>query len=139
MGVVVCDALRRTDTDAMIAIVDDDPSVRRSLARLLRSCGLSVEPYASAEEFLASEQGDSFALLIVDVIMVGMSGLDLLESLAVGGKPRTAIVITARDSDQTRERARRLGAPVLRKPVEGAELLATVGRAIGREVDSRGA
>jgi FixJ family two-component response regulator len=124
-----------TSVGDTIGIIDDDPSVRRALARLLRSCGLLVNVYSSAEEFLATRNGHAYALLLVDVVMAEMGGLDMLESLAAGGTPWPAIVITGHDTELTRERARRLGAPILRKPIESAELLAMVAQAIGRDLD----
>ena len=117
--------------------MDDDRSVRRSLVRLLGSFGFSVAHYASAEEFLASRNGDEFGLLIVDLVMAEMTGLEMLELLAADGESQTAIILTAHETTWVRERASRLGAPVLQKPVEGAELLAAVGRAIGRTFAAR--
>jgi FixJ family two-component response regulator len=122
-----------TDISATVAIVDDDLAVRRALARLLRSCGVRAELFASAEDFLAERGDREFALLVVDVVMADLGGLDLLETLAAKGTPQRAVVITAHDTELTRERARRLGAPLIRKPIEGEELLAVVGEAIGRE------
>src|SRR5512144_3111741 len=99
------------DTRATIAVVDDDLSVRRALGRLLRSFGLSVELYPSAEAYLDECDRLPVALLIVDVVMAEMGGLDLLESLAATGSVPRAVVITAHDTEVTRERARRCGAP----------------------------
>jgi FixJ family two-component response regulator len=103
---------------------------------LLGSFGFSVARYASAEEYLASRNGGDFALLIVDVYMAEMTGLALLERLAADGASPSAIILTAHDTRRLRERARRLGAPVLQKPVEDAELLAAIGRAIGPRLTS---
>jgi FixJ family two-component response regulator len=129
-------ALGGTGTQAKVAIVDDDLAVRRAFGRLLRSYGVSVELFASAEEFLASRNGTEYALLVVDVVMADMGGLDLLEALNAEGKMKRALVITAHDTELTRERARRLGALLLRKPIESAELLGIVGSAIGRDLDA---
>jgi DNA-binding response OmpR family regulator len=90
--------------------------------------------FASAEEFLAASRDREFALVIVDVTLGGMSGLDLLEALATEGRPARAIVITAHVTEATGHRARLLGARVLCKPVEGSELLVWVAAALGPSV-----
>jgi FixJ family two-component response regulator len=119
-----------------VAVIDDDFSVRRALSRLLRAAGVSVETYTSAEEFFAQRNGNVYSLLLVDVAMGQMSGIDLLEQLAArGGAAPPAIVITAVDTEAIRKRARRCGAPVLRKPIETEDLLKSVGRALGRDLD----
>jgi FixJ family two-component response regulator len=121
----------------VICVVDDDLSVRRALARLIASCGLRVETYASASEYLESPHTDGVACLIVDVHLARTNGFDLLARLAatVGAPP--AIVITAHDDAATRERASASGASAyLRKPFESAALLAAVGHAIGRVIES---
>ena len=123
-----------TGTSETVAVIDDDPGVSRALGRLLRSVGVDVALFASGEEFLANRNGHRYALLVVDVVMAEVGGLDVLEALAAGGESQRAVVITAQDTDVTRERARRLGAPLLHKPVEGDALLAIVGDAIGRNL-----
>jgi FixJ family two-component response regulator len=121
-----------------VVVIDDDLSVRRGLSRLLRAAGVPVESYDSAEMFLAGRNGHVNPLLIVDVAMAEMSGLDLLERLAAEGRAQPAIVITADQSSATRNRASRLGAPVMYKPIEAENFLAAVGRAIGRDLARRG-
>jgi CheY-like chemotaxis protein len=71
---------------ALVCIVDDDPSVRTSLTRLIRGAQYRVEPFASASEFLArSPQHDGPACLVLDVRMPGLTGLDLQDALASTG------------------------------------------------------
>ena len=121
-----------------MVVVDDDPSVCRGLSRLLLACGLVVQTYASAEDFLAASHPGDVACLVVDVQMSGMSGLELLERLTTAGDAPPAIVITAHDTAATRDRALRCGAALLPKPFESTALLAAVGRAIGRDLDPSG-
>ena len=99
----------------MIGLVEDDPSFRRALRRLLSAAGFSVAAFASAEEFLASESAGATACLVLDVHLGGMSGFDLQQRLATAGVPIPAIFITAHDDPVTRERARS-GVAYLQKP-----------------------
>ena len=68
-----------------VGVVDDDESVRRSLARLLRAAGMQPTTYASAEEFRADVQPPRFDCLVLDVQLPGMSGLELRNRLAAEG------------------------------------------------------
>ena len=122
----------------VICVVDDDESVRRSLVRLLRSCGLGVETYESAESYLAAQGGVDFACVILDVHLGKMSGLDLQERIAALPVPPPVIMITAHDDPATRERILRCGATAfLRKPFEASALLSAIGSAIGRDLSGR--
>ena len=69
-----------TDNNTIIWVVDDDPSVCNALKRLLKSVGLSVKTYASAQEFLDNGHREDSGLLILDVRMPGLSGLELQKS-----------------------------------------------------------
>jgi FixJ family two-component response regulator len=119
---------------AVIVIVDDDPSVRRGLSRLMRACGLEVETYSSAEEFLESSNGKRASCLLLDVQMDGMSGLELVDVLTAEGEPPPIIIITAHASEAVSLQAVMRGTPVLRKPIESETLLTAVGSAIGQEL-----
>ena len=68
-----------------VFVVDDDPSVRRSTERLLRSAGLKVQTFSSAREFLAGHRPEGPACLVLDVRLPGRSGLDLQRELAAAG------------------------------------------------------
>ena len=68
------------EQDAIIAIVDDDPSVRRGLERLIRSAGWKAETFASAQEFLARTDGETPSCLVLDLQLPGLRGLDLQNS-----------------------------------------------------------
>jgi len=116
----------------VVAIVDDDPSVRRALHRLIRAAGYTVQSFASAHEFLDSLPGRRAACLVLDIQLDGMSGFDLQEHLAADGVGVPVIFITAHDDARTRERIERSGAAGhLWKPVDEQGLLGAIRRAIG--------
>jgi len=71
---------RRSNT--VVAVVDDDPSVREGLESLLRSAGLSVQTFASAQEFLAHCGAEAPSCLVLDLQLPGLSGLELQERMA---------------------------------------------------------
>ena len=114
----------------MIGVVDDDPSFRRALGRLLSNTGFGVATFASAEEFLASESAGATACLVLDVHLGGMNGFDLQHHLVTAGVPIPTIFITAHDDPVTRERARS-GSAYLRKPFRQDALLGAIQRALG--------
>ncbi len=122
----------------LIAIVDDDVSVRRALKRLVRSLGMNAETFASGQEFLdCIDAMPSFHAdcAILDVQMPGMSGLETQERLARGGNPIPVIFITAHDEVGVRERALASGAMAfLRKPFDDELLIKTLRAALAREV-----
>jgi FixJ family two-component response regulator len=116
----------------VIAIVDDDPSVRRALHRLVRSAGYTVQTFASAHEFLDSMPGQRAACLVLDIHLNGMSGLDLQARLATDGVSIPIIFISAHDDAPTRQRIERSGAAGhLWKPVDDQALLGTIRRVLG--------
>jgi FixJ family two-component response regulator len=116
----------------VISIVDDDPSVRRALRRLLEVAGYGVEVFGSAGDFLASAPIDRIACLVLDIRLDGMNGLDLQEQLAADRAAFPIIFITAHDNEPTRLRVRRArAAAYLPKPFDGATLLAAVRSAAG--------
>lgn len=115
----------------MVAVVDDEESVRKALQRLLKAAGLSVTSFASAEEFLISGKLDSTGCLVADIRMPGMSGLDLLTELNRKHLPIPTIFITAHGDENLRMQAMRAGAvKFLAKPVDGSILLSSVQAAL---------
>jgi FixJ family two-component response regulator len=115
----------------VIAVIDDDASVRRALQRLLQSAGFAVETFATAREFLNAGRSAWATCLVLDVHLPEMSGFELQEHLAVSGAPIPIVFITAHDNATTRERAIRVGgAAYLRKPFDQDELIEAIGRAI---------
>jgi len=115
------------DNHKTVHIVDDDVSIRKALARLLRSQGYMVEAFASAEEFLESGVAAQTNCLILDMRMTGMSGLELQEKLLARGLKVHIIFITAHDDPQSYEQAVKNGAmDFLRKPFDQSSLLHAV-------------
>jgi FixJ family two-component response regulator len=113
----------------MIGLVEDDPSFRRALQRLLSAAGFSVAAFASAEEFLASDSAGATACLVLDVYLGGMTGFDLQQRLTTAGVPIPTIFITAHDDPVTRERARS-GMAYLQKPFREDALIGAIQRAL---------
>lgn len=113
----------------IIAIVDDDPSVRRSLHRLVQAAGYPVETFASAREFLEWLPRGRAACLVLDVHMNDLSGFDLQQRLAV-----PIIFITAHDDATTRERIKKSGTVGhLQKPFDEQAVLDAIRRAVGAD------
>lgn len=107
-----------------VAVVDDDASVCRASARLLRASGMNAVTYASAEEFLQDRKRPQFDCLVLDIELAELSGIELQQQLAKGGGSVPTIFLTANDDPVIRERAESLGcAAYLRKTASGTELL----------------
>jgi FixJ family two-component response regulator len=122
---------RRAQVGSWVAVVDDDDSVRKALARLLHSANLCVETFASAREFLTESPDRAPGCLVLDVHLGGMSGVELHDFLAASGRIMPVIFITAHDDVQVGELARRAGPHgYLRKPFEGDALVTLVRRAL---------
>ena len=117
----------------LIAIIDDDEAVRAALRSLMQAVGHSVRAFASAEEFLASDDVSSAACLILDVNMPGMPGSELHRRLVKSGRLVPTILITATPDDGARASALRQGVfCYLGKPVAAEDLLACVRSALDR-------
>jgi FixJ family two-component response regulator len=115
----------------LIAIVDDDASVREAIQGLVEVSGFAAEVFSSAEEFLRSERLNETACLITDVQLPGMSGLQLQNHLSLSGYRTPIIVITAFPGDGRRAVA--AGAICfLRKPVIKEDLLTCIRSALDR-------
>jgi FixJ family two-component response regulator len=115
------------------AIVDDDPSVRRALQRVVVAGGYTAKAFASAPEFLDALPRYRVACLVLDIYLGGMSGFDLVRQMRADGMRIPVILITAHDDAPTRARIERAGVTGhLLKPFDGPALLDAIGRAIGR-------
>jgi FixJ family two-component response regulator len=115
----------------LVAIVDDDQSVRVALEGLLRSAGLTARAFQSAEEFMGSGQQFQVACLIADIRMPGMSGLELQAKLNAEHCRIPIVFITAHGDAQMRMQALRAGAvEFLAKPFNDEALLETVRAAL---------
>jgi FixJ family two-component response regulator len=109
---------------ARISIVDDDESMREAIKTLIRSIGLSVEEFSSAEDFLYSGRSQVVDCLILDIRMVGLGGLELQRRLAADNRRIPIVFITAHYSEEERKRAMEAGAvDFLSKPFTEQELL----------------
>lgn len=110
----------------IIAIVDNDASIRRSLLRVVQSAGYKAEAFASAREFLDWLPRNQAACLVLDVHMHEMNGFDLQNRLTV-----PIIFITAHDDASTLERIEKSGAAgLLRKPFDAPAVLDAIRRAV---------
>jgi FixJ family two-component response regulator len=117
--------------ERVVSVVDDDESIRQAVEGLLRSVGLQVVTFASAEEFLGSHALWSTGCLVLDLSMPDMDGLQLQRSLDRHGHRMPIIIVTARDDDEAGTRALGAGAAgFLKKPFDGAVLLSAVQSAL---------
>jgi FixJ family two-component response regulator len=121
------------DAAGTVFVIDDDPSVRRALARQLRTAGFRVESFESAQEYVARAPQAAIACIVTDVRMPGMSGLDLQDSLAGAGRALPMVFITGHGDIPTTVRAMKGGAiNFLAKPFSEREILAAVAEALER-------
>lgn len=115
-----------------VAILDDDPSVRTALGRLLRTAEMIVDCYATGDQFFASLALNSPDCLIVDLQMPLMSGLDVLKCLRQRHIPIPAIIITAHDEAGSRTACLNAGAVAyLSKPLDIDHLIQTIMKVSG--------
>jgi FixJ family two-component response regulator len=120
--------------DSLVILVDDDPSFRRSMERLLRTAGYAIQSFASALEFLQSPRPKVPACLLSDVRMPGLNGLDLQRELARAGWQIPIIFITGHGDVPTSVRAMKAGAvDFLSKPFREKDLLDAIEKALERD------
>ncbi len=114
-----------------VAVIDDDESLCRSLARLLRASGIESTVYHSADEFLGDASRPRFDCLLLDIQLGGMSGIELARRLAGCGSTVPVIFITAHDEAEVREQALGVGCTAyLRKSDPGEAVVDALRRAI---------
>jgi FixJ family two-component response regulator len=124
--------------DAAVYVVDDDDSVRKSLARLIRSVGLHVETFPSAQAFLEAPPADRPSCLILDLRLPGASGLELQTALGDAGRILPIIFISGVATVPASVRAMKGGAlDFLQKPFDEAELLDRIRQALSRSHEAR--
>lgn len=115
----------------LVAIVDDDESVRESLPDLLREFGFAAKAFSSGEDFLASDSLPQTKCLVLDVVMPGMTGFDLQQELKARGQKIPIIFITAQKDEAVRRRALERGAVgFLLKPFSDTTLLGALNTAL---------
>lgn len=122
------------EQDPIVFVIDDDRMIRDGLHSLIRSVGLRVETFASAQDFLTAKRPDAPACLVLDVRMPGLSGLDLQVKLGEAGIPLPIIFITGHGDIPMSVRAMKEGAhEFLTKPVRGQDLLDAIQKAIASD------
>lgn len=120
--------------DSAVVLVDDDQSVRVSLARLFKSAGIQFAAFESAEAFLESSALNSAGCLIADVRMPRMQGLELQQVCRTKRPALPIIIISAFNDDDAENRALELGAKAfLHKPFNPSALLNLVRKVLGNE------
>jgi FixJ family two-component response regulator len=125
--------------EAVVAIVDDDPSMLRSIDCLLGAHGFAVETFASAERFLLRNSSIRPVCLILDINLGGLSGIELARILASRDVPIPIIFITATDDRVTCEQAKGVGyVAYLRKPFPGRQLVAAIAKASSTQATRKG-
>jgi FixJ family two-component response regulator len=123
-----------SDPDPIVFVVDDDPSIRDALTSLLRSVGLGVETFGSAQAFLRHPRPDASGCLVLDVRLPGLSGLDLQRELAAAEMTMPIIFITGHGDIPMTVQAMKAGAvEFLTKPFRDQELLDAIAQAIARD------
>ncbi len=125
-------------TGPVVAVLDDEPEMRKALRRLLACRGFRVEEYERGEDLLIALGSQPLDYLLLDLHMPGINGFDVLEAFRSRQIPVPVIVITAHDEPGAEERVRALGASAyLKKPVDRDALLSAIAAATasGRSQD----
>jgi FixJ family two-component response regulator len=126
------------EAEPIVFVVDDDPEVRISTARLIQSAELDVETFGSAQEFLSSQRRDVPACLVLDVRLPGLSGLDLQRALTEADSQMPIIFITGHGDIPMSVQAMKAGAiEFLTKPFRDQDLLDAIGQALKRDRATR--
>jgi FixJ family two-component response regulator len=126
------------ESKAIVFVVDDDLSIREALGSLIRSAGLKVETFASAQEFLARPRADLPSCLVLDVRLPGLSGLELQKRMAEVNIEIPIIFITGHGDVPTTVQAMKAGAvEFLTKPFRDEDLLEAIQQAIKRDRAAR--
>jgi FixJ family two-component response regulator len=124
-------AKRKSVSDLLVSIVDDDVSVRRALERLLASIGLRSVGHDSARDYLESADREGADCLLLDLHLPGMSGVELLEHLSRVAPNLPVICMTGRAEPEIEPRLAAAGAALnLRKPFDEAELFKALSKAM---------
>jgi FixJ family two-component response regulator len=123
-----------TEERPVVIVIDDDPSLRKAIDRLLRSVDLRVELFESAQEFLRSDRPDAPSCIVLDVRLPGQSGLSLQRNLAAANIHIPIIFITAHGDIPMSVRAMKAGAfEFLTKPFHDQDLLDAIEAALERD------
>jgi FixJ family two-component response regulator len=118
---------------ALVAIIDDDDSIRSATGNLLEAAGYATATFQSADEFLRAQSRHQVSCIVTDMRMPGMTGLDLFEALVAANGAIPTVLVTAYPDEAVRMRARQAGILCyLSKPFSPEELCACVDAAIAR-------
>jgi FixJ family two-component response regulator len=113
--------------ETLIAIVEDDSSMRRAMQRIVRGMGFQHEAYENAERLLLEGSPRRFGCFIVDIHLGGMTGLELVRHLAADGPGLPVIFVTALEACSYRQEAEQIGCVAyLRKPFEAVSLVEAI-------------
>ncbi len=127
-----------TDEKTTVFIIDDDPSARRGLSRLVRVAGMHVETYASAREFIERPHYDGCGCILLDVQMPGMDGLELQEQLVKAEYSLPIIFVSAHADVPDAAAAMKKGAvDFLTKPVDRDHLLKAIAESLEKDRENR--
>jgi FixJ family two-component response regulator len=127
-----------TEAEAIVYVVDDDASTRETLNTLIRSVGLHVEVFGSAQEFLKSNRPDTASCLVLDIRLPGISGLDFQRKLQDANIAIPIIFITGHGDIQMSVRAMKAGAvEFLTKPFRDQDLLDAIQIAVEKDRETR--
>jgi FixJ family two-component response regulator len=127
-----------SETEGLVFVVEDDAPLRESLQNLIRSVGLRVEAFASAQEFLDRPRPEVPGCLVLDVRLPGLSGLDLQQRMAEGNRDMPIIFITGHGDIPMTVQAMKAGAVAfLTKPFRDQELLDAIQQALVRDRHAR--
>jgi len=122
----------------VVFVVDDDASVRKSLARLVKTAGYEAETFTSVRDFLGRPPYDGPCCLVLDVRMPGLTGLDLQEALRAAGQRLSIVFITGYGDVRVSVKAMKGGAvDFLTKPLDEGPLLAAIQQAVARTLEER--
>ena len=109
---------------ATVAVVEDDIAMRKSIERLLQASGFGTATFACGHDFLRSDAATTASVLVLDIHLGGMSGLEVQRQRLAAGSKCPVVFITAYDDEDTREQALRLGCTAyLHKPFEAQQLI----------------
>ncbi len=122
------------DADSTVLVIDDDPNVRASVGRLLRSLGIDVQLFASIADFLGSDPPDGPTCLVLDIRLPGQSGLDLQRELAAANRELPIIFVTGHGDIPMSVQAMKGGAiEFLTKPFRAQDLLDAIQLGLSRD------
>jgi FixJ family two-component response regulator len=120
---------KAAETQRTVVIIDDDESIVRALALLIRSAGLNVITFSTPGALLGAELPKNGVCLVADIYMPRMDGIELSHALAASGRAIPTILITGRDDEPTRRRAAAAGViAVLFKPIDEGPLFDAIAR-----------